>query len=60
MTLFEYIDRYGDYTFDEKNINEVDNVIFSFLSYINFHNIDFIDNESLEYVGNKLFFFFFK
>ena len=55
MTLFEYIDKYGDYTFEEKSINEVDNVIFSFLSYINFQNIDFIDNESLECVGKRLF-----
>ena len=55
MTLFDYIDKYGDYTFDEKNINEVDNVIFSFLSYVNFHNVNFVDYESLEKVGEKLF-----
>lgn len=55
MTLFDYIDKYGDYTFYEKSINEVDNIIFSFLSYVNFHNIDFINYESLENVGKRLF-----
>ena len=53
MTLFDYIDKYGDYTFYEKSINEVDNIIFSFLSYVNFHNIDFINYESLENVFSR-------
>ena len=35
MTLFEYINEYGNYTFKEKEINEIDKVIFSFLSYVN-------------------------
>ena len=36
MTIYDYIDTYGIYTFDEKEFNEVDSVIFSFLSYVNF------------------------
>ena len=39
MTLYEYIKKYGDYSFKEKKINEVDKVIFSFLSYANINGI---------------------
>lgn len=38
MTIFDYIDKYGDLSFLEKDITEVDAAIFSFLSYINFNN----------------------
>ena len=34
MTLFEYIDKYGEYSFEEKEINEVDNMIFSLHSFL--------------------------
>ena len=36
MNIYDYIDQYGMYSFLEKEINEVDYVIFSFLSYANF------------------------
>lgn len=39
MTLFDYVAYYGDYTFKDKMFNEIDNVIFSVLSYINFEDI---------------------
>lgn len=39
MTLIEYIKKYGEYSFLEKEFNEVDNIIFSSLTYINFSNI---------------------
>lgn len=39
MNIFDYIDNYGIYTFQEKSFNEIDNAIFSFLSYANFTNI---------------------
>lgn len=55
MTLFEYIDKYGDYSFDDKDINEVDNMIFSFLSYVNLQNIELPRKETLENVGEKVF-----
>lgn len=55
MTLFEYIDKYGDYSFDDKDINEVDNMIFSFLSYVNLQNIELPIKETLENVGKKVF-----
>lgn len=39
MTLLQYIEKYGEFTFSEKEFNEVDNVIFSVLTYINFEEI---------------------
>ena len=31
MNIYDYLDNYGMYTFEEKSINLVDKVIFSFL-----------------------------
>ena len=39
MTILDYIKKYGDYTFLEKEFNEVDNVIFSVLTYVNFDSV---------------------
>ena len=39
MNIYDYIDEYGIYSFNEKVFNEVDAVIFSFLSYVDFSNI---------------------
>ena len=46
MDVYKYIDEYGQYTFEEKEINEVDKVIFSFLSYANLEKV-FEDDEVL-------------
>lgn len=34
MNIFSYIDKYGVYSFDELEFNDVDNLIFSSLSYV--------------------------
>ena len=39
MNIYNYIDDFGIYTFEEKPINLIDKVIFSFLSYVNFVGI---------------------
>lgn len=39
MNIYNYIDDFGIYTFEEKPINLIDKVIFSFLSYVNFAGI---------------------
>lgn len=39
MDIYNYIDEYGIYTFDDKEFNDIDGIIFSFLSYANFENI---------------------
>ena len=39
MNIIDYIKKYGNKSFFEKEFNEVDNVIFACLSYINFKDI---------------------
>ena len=36
MNLFHYIDKYGNYTFKNKEFNDIDNLIFCFISYLNY------------------------
>lgn len=37
--IFHYVEEYGDYTFFEKPFNDVDNLVFSVLPYLNFGGI---------------------
>lgn len=46
MNIYEYIDKNGDFTFEDKPLNQVDKVIFSFLSYANLDTV-FADDLSL-------------
>lgn len=39
MSIYEYAQKYGNYTFDKMEFNEVDNVILSILSYVNYNDI---------------------
>lgn len=39
MSIYNYIDNYGMKTFEEMEMNDVDAVLFSFLSYANYDNI---------------------
>lgn len=39
MNVFDYSKYYGNYTFKEKEFNEVDNIVFSYLSYIDFTGV---------------------
>lgn len=52
MNLFKYIEKYGAFTFYEKPFNEVDAVLFSFLSYVNFDGIVGHKKISIKNVGN--------
>lgn len=51
--LLDYIEKYGNYGFREKSFNEVDGIIFSQLSYIDFKNIVnkkiFLSNASIKF-----------
>ena len=46
MTVYDYIDNYGMYSFEEKDLNEVDSMIFAFLSYAEYTGI-FDENKKL-------------
>ena len=43
MTVFEYIEQNKNITFKEKEFNEIDNLILSLISYLNFSYIDGIN-----------------
>ena len=53
MKLFDYVDKYGDYTFDKFPFNLVDAAIFSYISYCNFHKIVDKDKITIEKAGKK-------
>ena len=56
MDIFGYADRFGKYTFEEISFNEVDNVIFSTLAYVNYDTILTKTNAMrLEDVSNEYF-----
>lgn len=55
MNIYSYIDKYGDFTLEEKPFNEVDNLIFASLSYLNLKGIISKNKMRLEDVGNLYF-----
>ena len=58
MSIFDYINKYGDYSFEDKEFNEIDNVILSVLSYIDFDGVVFNNKNNkkcIEEVGNTYF-----
>ena len=53
MNVYDYIDYYGIYTFEEKKFNEVDGTIFAFLSYADFTGIfDNAKKHTINEIGN--------
>ena len=55
MTIFDYVKKYGDYSFEEKEFTEVDCVIFSFLGYADMEGIITKYNKmTLKEVAEKL------
>jgi hypothetical protein len=53
--IFNYVEKYGDKMFKEKEFNELDNIIFSFLAYLDFTDTDInnIKNPTLELIGKQ-------
>ena len=47
MDVYDYIKKYKDYSFEEREMNEIDILLFSQLSYVSYVNIDF--SKSREY-----------
>ena len=39
MNIFDYSKYYGDYSFKERPFNEVDNIIFSCLAYLDLNGV---------------------
>ena len=49
--FFDYIEYYGDYTFEEKEFNEIDNAILSMLAYVEYNGIVSEGNEEKKSLG---------
>lgn len=52
MNIYDYTEKYKNKTFEEKEFNEIDNIIFSLLAYLDFSNI-IEKKETLESVAKK-------
>lgn len=54
MNIYDYVKKYGDLSFEDEPFNDVDNVVFSLLSYLNFLNTDInIGYNTLKFIGNQ-------
>lgn len=54
MNIFDYVKKYGNRTFKEKEFNDVDNLIFCSLSYLNFTDTSInIGEHTIEYIGGE-------
>lgn len=52
--LFHYVETYGNINFKEKKHNDIDNLIFSSLAYLNFSNTSINNGKyTLQYIGNE-------
>ena len=54
MDIYKYVKKYGNITFEEKEFNEIDNLVFSSLSYIDYTDTSINFNfHTLEYIGKE-------
>lgn len=61
MSLFDYLEKYGDKSFEEVSFNEVDNILLASLSYVNFYGIitsNSLKKITLKEAGDKYFEFY--
>ena len=54
MNIFDYVEKYGDVSFEEKRFNEVDNLVFCSISYLNFTETSVnITEHTIQYLGRE-------
>ena len=54
MDIFDYVKKYGNLTFNEKEFNDIDNLVFSELSYLDYTDTSInIKEHTLEYIGRE-------
>jgi len=52
--MFDYVDKYGDMRFEKKRFNEVDNLVFATLAYLDYSKTNINENcHTLEEVGRQ-------
>ena len=54
MNIYDYVKKYGNLSFDEKPFNDIDNLVFSELAYLDYTDtsINIIDH-TIEYIGRE-------
>ncbi len=56
MDIYDYVRKYGDLTFEEKEFNDIDNLVFSMLAYLNYTDTSInIKNHTIEYIAHEYF-----
>ena len=58
MTIFRYIDKYGNLTFKEKPLNDIDKLIFALLSYVKYDgaiSTNSFDRRTIKDIADKFF-----
>ena len=50
--IYDYVKKYGNYSFDDKKFNEIDNLVFSSLIYLNFLKEDINGKHILREIGS--------
>lgn len=51
--IFKYIDKYGNISFEEKSFTDIDNIVFSLLSYLDLSDIDLKKYKTIEKIGQQ-------
>ena len=56
MDIFDYVKKYGDVTFELKPFNDIDNLVFSMLSYLDYTDTSInIKDHTIEYIAREYF-----
>ena len=56
MNIFDYVEKNGDISFEEKEFNDIDNLVFCSISYLNFTDTSVNMREhTIEYLGKEYF-----
>lgn len=56
MSIYDYVKKYGDLTFDEKPFNDIDNLVFSELAYLNYTDTSVnMSDHTIEYIAREYF-----
>ena len=52
--IYDYVKKYGNILFEEKDFNDLDNIVFSYLTYLNYTKTSIKDNtHTLEEIANE-------
>ncbi len=54
MNVYDYVEKYGNYTFEEKPFNDVDNLVFSMLIYLEYNDTSIVlRDHTIEFIGKE-------